>query len=64
MVKSRLPAMVTRSVFQIYVAFIKWPDFQKLEPSMSSPDFQDSAATSTVMIASNRFYYRLTRNIF
>lgn len=39
MSNGRLPAVVTRSVFQIYVAFIKRPDFQKLEPSMPSPGF-------------------------
>lgn len=52
----RWPAMVTKSIFETYVAFIKWPDFQKLEPSMPSPGFQDYAATPAVTIASKRFY--------
>lgn len=59
--------MVTKSIFETYVAFIKWPDFQKLEPSIPSPGFQDYAAAPAVTIASKRLYlfiYLSTRNIF
>lgn len=64
MANGTLPAMVTRSMLQIYVAFIKWLDFPKLELSMPSPGLQDSAATSVVTITSKRFYSKPTGNTF
>lgn len=50
--------------FQIYVASIKWPHFPKLEPSMSAPGLQVSAATSAVTTTSKRFYCKPTGNAF
>lgn len=50
--------------FQIYVAFKKWPDFPKLEPSMLYPRFQDSAPSSAVTNTSKDFIVSLQGTLF